>query len=149
MKTRTYVQEGKPQFWVNKEKGVVVCKVTATIDPGNLVHNPSLYWAIFDACHKEAKKHHNIYQRWCSKSPFEITSIKRADCGPHDVFDEEKGKHIAQTRCQKEIYLTLSEVFSNVTDYLVKNLISTVDTLSDNLALTGKKACEHLVELCK
>ena len=69
-----------PQFFVNKRKGVVVCKLETSLE------TPS---SMFD----------DIYV------PREIfTGVGIAKCSPDDVFDEARGKKIAMAKAENDAY---------------------------------------------
>lgn len=69
-----------PRFFVNKQKGVVVCKMDATL------YTPT---SMFDDIH--------IPERF-------FTGVGIAKCSPDDIFDEARGKKIAMAKAENDAY---------------------------------------------
>ena len=85
----TFYKDGA-QFFINEEKRIVVCKVSAEINvPWDYESVVSIPW----------KK-------------FEGEGI--AKCSPEDVFDIERGKRIALAKAENQAYLNATRYLHNV-----------------------------------
>lgn len=74
--------EDNVKFFCNEEKGVVVCKIESFIN----YDTPTDY----------------IYKK--------VKSMGKAVCGKDDVYDEVKGRQIAESRAKVELYRKIKEV---------------------------------------
>lgn len=107
-------------YFVNKEKGVVVCKL----------ENCASSLAC-DVCHKGWEPHPLL--------ELEDTFIGKAKCAPDDTFDPEIGKKIAYRRAMIKLYKAKRKTLN---DFITLN-IKTVDKmveLKDNLTNKYDKA---------
>ena len=78
------LNEDNVKFFCNEKKGVVVCKITS-----NLGHIPVLDGKF---------------------SFLDVEGIGKAVCGKEDVWDEIKGRQIAESRAKVELYREIKKV---------------------------------------
>ena len=76
----------KTEYYVNKEKRIVVCKIHFYAD-----HNS---WVV----------------------------TAKAKCSPDDIFDEEIGRKLANTRCHTEYHRKMKQVSEKEVNYLTERL---------------------------
>lgn len=128
---RTRVQIIKRNFYVNKEKGVVTCVITTWNSP-----NTSL--GDYIDGYGYATKDRRVLCRH--------TFIATAKCSPLDIFDENKGKRIAESRAKVKAFKYYMNVYTKISQVL-----NDVSTEISNIALACKYASEtelkHIKEL--
>lgn len=74
------------KYIVNKEAGVVVCVITAKLN----IINTELWWD-------------SLIENFLNKrGPYEFVGV--AKCHKDDVFDEQKGKYIAESKAKYKLY---------------------------------------------
>lgn len=79
--------ENNVKFFCNEKKGVVVCKITSYV----VIDSPYLYYY--------TKK---------------VESTGKATCGKEDVYDEVKGRQIAESRAKIELYRKIREFINDI-----------------------------------
>lgn len=77
------------KYIVNKEAGVVVCVITAEFN----ITNRELWW-------------NSLIEDFLNKrGPYEFIGV--AKCHKDDVFDEQKGKYIAESKAKCKLYASV------------------------------------------
>jgi hypothetical protein len=134
---KTYIQE-KVTYYVNSEKKVVTCTTKASIDVSKIFKKLSFLYIPAFTIHSK-----HIY---INGNTISITVTRKATCSPEDIFDVEKGKHIAQTKCQAAIYYKFSRIIHSISQKLIQASIN-LKVHSNNLLFSEEIANRHLEEL--
>lgn len=142
---KTFLEEVNTTYYVNKDKGIVVCKTTGVLNLAKVVYPLPIFIVREIIAELKKTKFPNIkYEFYKAKLSLEVT--RKAVCLPEDTFDEVKGKHIAQTKCQKHIYGYMSYVLDNILVFM-QTYFEKLSSASKNLINAHYQAAEHEVEL--
>lgn len=107
------------QFFCNEKKGVVVCKITSYIECLSPLVGTSFK---------------------------EVESIGKAICGKEDVYDEVKGRQIAESRAKVELYRKIKEIIADLKWRYSNEVLDLVNQRSRYERLIAKEKL-HIEEL--
>lgn len=104
MRSRVKITDTK--YFVNSQKGTVVCALH---------------------CDLQLRKHPSWTELYCNMwrnlpidndGEFDIRAV--AKCSPHDAFDEETGKRLAEARAKEQAFLMAKLFYKQVCEYFLK-----------------------------
>lgn len=97
-------EDGKPVFYINKEKRTVVCKITGILKGFSGEVESDLVW-------------NHPATDYSGYGEAEMTFTGKAKCCPDDEWNETVGRQIAESRAKMKAYAALNQIASNSAEF--------------------------------
>ena len=119
-----------PEYIVNREKGVIICKMVVELD---------YYPAMKSSTYRRLNK--KFYDWNCRKTFTAVAKHHKSD-----VWNEVLGKRIDESKCKMKIYKYYSRVMLAIANEL-RMIMDTYNYYEINLAYAYKRENNHLKDL--
>lgn len=129
MKSRVEIYN--TNFFVNEEKKVVTCIITADFNVKKLEHPHLIFLA------PKAFIDNGI------ENSSAIIEVGIAKCNPLDVFDIDKGKRIAESRAKQQLFKKANRFYTSVSEE-IENKLSYFDELAETCFRISQNEIDYL-----
>ena len=129
MKSRVEIY--KTSFFVNEEKKIVTCIITADFNINKLEHPPLTYLTP------------KVFVENGIGNSSAIVEVGIAKCNPLDVFDIDKGKRIAESRAKQQIFKKANRFYTSVS-VEIESKISYFDELAETCLRISQNEIDYL-----
>lgn len=140
---KTFICELKPTYYVDQKSRTTVCKTTALLCLGEAL--PKIPTSVIcDILNTFDFKISGIKISKVTFTTLKIESTCKTVCHANDTYNEEKGKYIAQTKCQRQFYSWYYLFISKLAAYYANNLLYPLNAIIDNIGNAREQAINHL-----
>lgn len=143
---RTYVKETDTRYFVNEEKGTVVCLLDIEVDLMKVL-GYDRYGILEDIDTFEIFKKHGFYVKPFGSGGITITVRGKAKVQGDDVFDEKKGKMIALTKAQSAAFSKCYKMIEGIRTVIERNLTFHLRKISEGCRIAYENGLKHVAEL--
>lgn len=144
---RTYVKETDTRYFVNKEKGTVVCLLDIEVDLMKVLDYYDRYEILAERKIINVFKKHGFSVNNISNGVVTITVRGKTKVQGDDVFDEKKGKTIALTKAQTEAFKKCYKVLDGVMTVIERTLTLYLLKMSAGCRIAYENGLKHVAEL--
>ena len=134
MKSRVEIY--KTNFFINEEKKVVTCVITADLNITKLDF-PHIILST-----------HKVFPKLGIDNTKAVVEVGIAKCNPLDIFNIEKGKKIAESKAKSNLFKKVSRVYDKIYDEIlnISYYYAELCHTCENIAQNEEEYLEKIIE---